>query len=125
MPPPLMVPNSFVFAHIFTEKHPCWRSTPPLNESTTPYRKSWIHPCAYSIIVGVNFKNKGQLIKKKIKYTKTTSRKQYINNQLVVRQSRFFLFENYGLIWQLSNEKLCQMEIFMNHGKILCNILVI
>ena len=23
-------PNSFVFAYIFVEKHPCWKSTPPL-----------------------------------------------------------------------------------------------
>ena len=27
--PPPMGPNSFIFAYIFTEKHPCRRSTPP------------------------------------------------------------------------------------------------
>ena len=31
-------PNSFVFAHIFAEKHPHWRSTPP-NGSTPPLRE--------------------------------------------------------------------------------------
>ena len=35
---PPMGPNSFIFAYIFTEKHPHRRSTPP-------YGKSWIHHC--------------------------------------------------------------------------------
>ena len=31
-----MGPNSFVFAYIFTEKHPCRWSTPPPNGCTPP-----------------------------------------------------------------------------------------
>ena len=42
--PSPMGPNSFVFAYIFTEKHPHRRSTPP-NGCTPPYRNSWIHHC--------------------------------------------------------------------------------
>ena len=47
---PPMGPNSFIFAYIFTEKCPCWRSTPPPNGCTPPYGKSWIRHC--SILFG-------------------------------------------------------------------------
>ena len=33
---PPMGPNSFVYAHIFTEKHPRWSSTPPLMGACLP-----------------------------------------------------------------------------------------
>ena len=43
---PPMGPNSFIFAYIFTEKHLCWRSTPPPpNGCMPPYGKSWICHC--------------------------------------------------------------------------------
>ena len=46
---PLTGPNSFVFTHIFTEKHPCQRSTPPPPKRVhAPYRKSWISPCLWT-----------------------------------------------------------------------------
>ena len=41
--PPPTGPNSFIFAHIFAEKHPRQRSTPPPQIGPRhPYGKSWI-----------------------------------------------------------------------------------
>ena len=40
--PSPMGPNSFIFAYIFTKKHPCQRSTPPQWVHAAPYGKSWI-----------------------------------------------------------------------------------
>ena len=34
--PPPMGPNSFIFTYIFTKKHPCWRSMPPLTDASPP-----------------------------------------------------------------------------------------
>ena len=34
--PPPMGPNSLVFAYIFTKKHPCWKSMPPLMGACPP-----------------------------------------------------------------------------------------
>ena len=39
--PPLMGPNSFIFAYIFTKKCPHRRSTAPLMVHAPPYARSW------------------------------------------------------------------------------------
>ena len=54
MPPP-MGPNSFIFAYIFTKKHPHQRSTPP-NGCTPPYRKSLIRHWSALIFTVIQFR---------------------------------------------------------------------
>ena len=47
---PPMGPNSFIFAHIFTEKCPRQRSTPPQWVHGPPYGTSWIRHCMFFLL---------------------------------------------------------------------------
>ena len=51
-----MGPNSFIFAYIFTKKHPHQRSMHPPNGCTPPYGKSWIHHCLLYCFTPLLFK---------------------------------------------------------------------
>ena len=53
---PPMGPNSFIFTHIFTKKHPRRRSTTSRNGSTPPTRNPGSAPAAY-IYISACFKN--------------------------------------------------------------------